>query len=145
MPRLEFTHRHRYASQTEGIALPVILKSGAEAVDVLASVDTGASNCLFEREHGDMLDIGVETGEPKTFWTANGRVEAFGHVVEIEFAGLSVESMVYFFADLGVSEPRAVCGNLFVSVTTQACLPAMHRFPAAIQQPFRSELRTATL
>ena len=65
MPRLEFTHRHRYASQTEGIALPVILKSGAEAVDVLASVDTGASNCLFEREHGDMLDIGVETGEPR--------------------------------------------------------------------------------
>jgi predicted aspartyl protease len=63
------------------------------------AVDTGASNCLFEREHGEMLDIDVETGESKTFWTANGRVETFGHVVEIEFAGLRVESMVYFFAD----------------------------------------------
>jgi hypothetical protein len=42
MPRLEFTHRHLYALQTEGIALPVILKSGAEAVDVLASVWFGA-------------------------------------------------------------------------------------------------------
>ena len=77
----------------------MVLRSGVETLDVLANVDTGASNCLFEREHGEMLDLEVEAGEPKTFWTANGRVETFGHAIEIEFAGMSVESVVYFFAD----------------------------------------------
>jgi len=99
MPRLEFSHRHSYASQVEGISLPVVLKSGIETANLIASVDTGASNCLFEREHGEMLDLEIERGQPKTFWTANGRVETFGHLVEIEFAGMSVESTVYFFAD----------------------------------------------
>jgi len=41
-----------------------------------------------EREHGEMLNIEIETGEWKTFRTDSGRIETFGHVVEIEFADL---------------------------------------------------------
>jgi hypothetical protein len=33
------------------------------------------------------------------FRTANGRVEAFGHLVTVETLGLKFESVVYFFAD----------------------------------------------
>jgi len=61
--------------------------------------DTGASNCLFEREHAGLLNLEIETGHPKTFWTATGRVETFGHTVELDVLGLQVESLVYFFAD----------------------------------------------
>ena len=70
MPRLEFSHVHSYASRADGISMPVVLKSGAETVDLLARVDTGASNCLFEREHGEMLNLDIERGNPKIFSTA---------------------------------------------------------------------------
>lgn len=99
MPRLEFSHRRSYAPGVEGISLPVVLRKAGESVDLLASVDTGASNCLFEREHADLLNLEIETGHPKTFWTATGRVETFGHTVELDVLGLQVESLVYFFAD----------------------------------------------
>src|SRR5258708_21250262 len=62
MPRLEFSHVHSYVSKGEGITLPLVLRSGEETVDLLAQVDTGASNCLFEREHGEMLNLDIEAG-----------------------------------------------------------------------------------
>jgi hypothetical protein len=46
-----------------------------------------------------LLNIEIETGELKIFWTATGRVETFGHLVEIDVLGLKVESMAYFFTD----------------------------------------------
>ena len=104
MPSLEFSHLHSYPARVEGIALPVILRNGKEATDVLAFVDTGASNCLFEREHGELLGLEIETGQPKTFWTATGRVETFGHLVALEVLGLSMESMVYFFAEESINK-----------------------------------------
>jgi hypothetical protein len=99
MPRLEFSHVHSYDSRLEGITVPLVLKSAGKTADLLAQVDTGASNCLFEREHGEILSLDVEAGDPKTFATAAGRIDAFGHVVELEVLGQRFESMVYFFAD----------------------------------------------
>lgn len=99
MLRLEFSHRRSYAPGVDGISVPVVLRNGDESVDLLASIDTGASNCLFEREHGELLNLDVEAGQSKTFRTATGRVETFGHLVELDVLGLKVESMVYFFAD----------------------------------------------
>jgi hypothetical protein len=63
MPRIEFSQIHSYSSRVEGISLPVVLRSGAETIDLLAYVDTGASNCLFEREHGEMLNLNIEAGD----------------------------------------------------------------------------------
>lgn len=99
MARLEFSQAYRYESDVEGIPLPVVLRSGSETVDLLAYIDTGAGNCLFAREHGEMLALDVEAGERKSFRTANGRIETFGHVVSLEALGLKFEAMVYFFAD----------------------------------------------
>jgi hypothetical protein len=104
MPRLEFSHVHSYVSGPHGITLPLVLRSAEEAVDLFAHVDTGASNCLFEREHGEMLNLNVEAGEPKTFATATGRIEAFGHVVTLEVLDHKFESTVYFFADERISK-----------------------------------------
>jgi len=90
MPRLEFSHRHIYSGHEQGISLPIILRSGDERADLVAKIDTGATNCLFDRQQGEALDLDIENGH---------RVEAFGHIVQIEFVGMHVESMVYFFAD----------------------------------------------
>ena len=99
MPAIEFSRIHSYLSAGEGISLPVFLNNGAERVKLLAHVDTGASHCLFERRHGELLNLDVEAGNPMAFRTATGRVEAFGHLVTIETLGLNFESVVYFFAD----------------------------------------------
>ena len=99
MPAIEFSRTHSYLPSDEGIRLPVFLNNGAERVKLLAHVDTGASHCLFERRHADLLNLNVEAGEPTAFRTATGRVDAFGHLVTIETLGLNFESVVYFFAD----------------------------------------------
>ncbi|HEY1951111.1 MAG TPA: retropepsin-like aspartic protease [Bryobacteraceae bacterium] len=102
MAQLEFSHVHSYAQRPGGISAPVSLSSGAETVEFLAYIDTGASDCLFERQHGEVLNLDIETGEPVIFQAANGGVEAFGHMVSLEVLGLRFESMVYFFADDGI-------------------------------------------
>src|SRR5260370_16407452 len=104
MPRLEFSHVHSYVSKGERITLPLVLRSGEETVDLLAQVDTGASNCLLEREHGEMLNLDIEAGDRKTFATATGRIEAFGHVVTVDVLDHRFESTVYFFADERISK-----------------------------------------
>ena len=99
MPRLEFSQVHSYRPKSEGIKLPVALRSGSAIADAVAHVDTGASHCLFERVLGDVLNLDIETGEPKMFVTAAGRLDTLGHSVVIETFGMSFESVVYFFAD----------------------------------------------
>jgi hypothetical protein len=96
---VEFTTIHTYTPGAEGISLPVVLRSGGEMVKLPACVDTGASHCLFERNHAELLNLEVETGDHKTFRTATGRVDAFGHLVTMEVLDLRFESVVYFFAD----------------------------------------------
>jgi len=99
MPAIEFSRTHAYLPAGGGISLPVFLNNGAERIKLLAHVDTGASRCLFERKHAELLNLDVEAGDRMAFWTATGRVEAFGHPLTIETLGLSFESVVYFFAD----------------------------------------------
>ena len=110
MPVIEFSRTHSYLPVDEGISLPVFLNSGTERVKLLAHLDTGASHCLFERRHGELLNLEVEAGDPIAFRTATGRVEAFGHLVTIETLGLSFESVVYFFADKRIN--RNLLGRL---------------------------------
>ena len=99
MFRLEFTQAHCYPNDDGGVALPVLPRSGARHVRVVASVDTGASFCLFAAEIAERLGIELRSGERKRFRTANGSLETFGHEVEISTMGVITRSMVYFFAD----------------------------------------------
>ncbi len=96
---IEFTRTHLYTPSAEGISVPVALANADLIIDFLAYVDTGASHCLFERRHAEMLNLDVEAGEAKAFRTAAGRVDAFGHLVTIETFDLRFESVVYFFGD----------------------------------------------
>lgn len=99
MHRLDFTQVHTYANDDQGVAVPVILRSGKKQIQLVASIDTGASFCLFASELADLLGLELTAGEPKRFRTANSTLEAFGHEIEITAVGVATYTMVYFFAD----------------------------------------------
>lgn len=99
MHRLAFTHRHSYAARDTSIALPIALRSGANVVDLVASLDTGASHCLFESAYATELGLDLTNGVLKRFRTANSNFDTFGHEVEIDALGIRTHSLVYFFAE----------------------------------------------
>ena len=102
MLRLEFTKRKRYESDANGICLPIALRRGTGEIVILASVDTGAAHCLFERSYGEMLGFDIEAGESRVFAGATGYAEAFGYSVSTDTLGVEFESVVYFFANAGI-------------------------------------------
>jgi len=100
--RLDFDRSHSYAGRVDCITLPVVLRVGEERVDFVASLDTGASHCLFQRSYAEALCLDVEGGLRKVFATATGRFEAYGHEVTISALDIDVQSLVFFFADVGI-------------------------------------------
>ncbi len=92
---LEFTGDFVYSSQIDGIRLPVTLRAGGNELEIFAYVDTGATYCLFQREYGELLGLNVEAGQRLAFSTVAGSVEAYGHMVNLECLGLSMESAVF--------------------------------------------------
>lgn len=97
--QLHFAERHTYDSRQEGITIPAVLKAGGNKIELLAKVDTGASDCLFERAFGEALGLQLEGGIRKTYSTANSRFEAYGHEISIAVLGIETMATVYFFAD----------------------------------------------
>lgn len=89
-----------------GIGLPVELSSNGRSVRLIAKLDTGAENCIFQRIYGEQLGFQIETGELKRFSTQTGSLVAWGHTVLIKVAEFEFESVVYF-SDL----PRNVLGR----------------------------------
>ena len=98
MHQLSFSHVHSYLAQDASITLPVLLRSGNRSVDLIASLDTGASSCLFENGYAAELGLDQASGVPTSFRTANSSFTAYGHEVQIEVLGVAVHSLIYFFA-----------------------------------------------
>jgi predicted aspartyl protease len=103
MYQLEFTTAHSYGSD-RGISVPVLLKSGPNSVRIAASIDTGATFCVFRNELAAALGLDLANATPKRFHTATGSFEAFGHDVEISVLGITTFSTVYFFADASINK-----------------------------------------
>ena len=96
---LTFRSRYDYSRSVVGIDVPVGLKIGdGRSVRLLAKVDTGAANCIFQRDYAEQLGIDVENGERKTFGTAAGSFEAYGHRVTLSCLDWEFEAVVYFAA-----------------------------------------------
>ncbi|HEY0459279.1 MAG TPA: hypothetical protein VGC97_09105 [Pyrinomonadaceae bacterium] len=61
MPELpEFDILHKYSFYKVGITVETILNSGDLRVDVEAKIDTGSTYCIFERHHGEGLNLDIE-------------------------------------------------------------------------------------
>ena len=99
MHQLAFTRTHSYAGRDASITVPVALPSGALFADLVASIDTGASHCLFENAYAPRLGLDLTSGVLTRFQTANSIFDAYGHEVEIDVLGIVTHSLVYFFAE----------------------------------------------
>jgi hypothetical protein len=99
MYQLEFARVYDYSGEDESVVIPVVLRSGANEIQVAASVDTGASFCLFGNEIADALGLDLASGIRKRFRTANSVFDAYGHEVELQALGFATYSLIYFFAD----------------------------------------------
>ena len=104
MYQLEFTAAHFYGSERDGISVPVLLESGTNSVRVAASIDTGATFCLFRNELAEALGLDLANAASRRFRTAAGSFEAFGHDVEITVLGITIFSTVCFFADASINK-----------------------------------------
>ncbi len=107
---LEFSEIYNYNTLETGISLPVILQSGENFIEIHAKLDTGSTHCIFERKHGELLDLNIESGEPMTIGTATGRFLAFEHRITLITFGLSWETAVCFIAEEGIE--RNILGRL---------------------------------
>ena len=107
---LEFDRSYFYNTLKTGISLPVILRSGEESLEIHAKLDTGATHCIFERQHGELLNLDIESGEPAIVGTATGSFHVFSHRVEIVTFGMQWETDVYFIADHEIK--RNILGRL---------------------------------
>jgi hypothetical protein len=106
---LTFDTLHNYDAGEDGISLTVELQSGTARARVLAKLDTGASFCIFQREHGEALGLDIESGTPQRVGAATGSFLTFGHEITLTSLGISFTVTVYFAALYGFS--RNVMGR----------------------------------
>lgn len=90
--------------------LSVYLRTGAEPIEVTASLDTGAAFCIFERRVAELLGIDLESGYKIGITTVTGRFTASGHFLNLSVLGLEFETVVYFAEDSSMR--RNVLGRI---------------------------------
>ncbi len=79
-----------------GITVEANLAMGDLDVDVEAKIDTGSTYCIFERYHGEGLDIDIENVMPIQIGTPMGSFRVYGHEVTLTVLGIETVSTVYF-------------------------------------------------
>ncbi|HZS09769.1 MAG TPA: aspartyl protease family protein [Blastocatellia bacterium] len=86
----------------EGIVVPVTLSLADATVETIASLDTGATDCIFARYVGEALGLEIEDGISRAFRTLSGSFTAYGHNVTLSAGGLApFDCLVYFTAHEG--------------------------------------------
>ena len=96
---LEFAIAHQYPSARLGIEVPVTLRNGSQSVDLIAKLDTGAANCIFDRRYAAMLGLNVESGRFQVFRTVTGSFPAYEHEVTLHVQGIEFSVPVFFAQD----------------------------------------------
>ena len=94
---LSFLTEYIYSDSLHGGILVPIELATTHAVRLYAYVDTGAADCIFQKEYAEALDLPLTSGQIKRFSTAAGSVlTAYGHDVVLTTLGHSVDALVYF-------------------------------------------------
>jgi hypothetical protein len=94
---LEFDADLEYEATSAGILVPIRLVHGDRSVELRARLDTGASDCLFDRFYSDILGL-PDSGVEREYRTVTGSFKAFGHEVTIETLDLQWSALVFFHA-----------------------------------------------
>jgi hypothetical protein len=96
---LTFAKVYQYDTRDSGITIRIRLMSGDKVDEFPAKIDTGASCCIFERTHSELLGIDIESGVQQIFSAATGSFLAYGHEVTLSVLGIETMTTVYFAAD----------------------------------------------
>lgn len=96
---LSFSHSFTYDAGLPGIEVTVALQLNEVFTSFAAKIDTGASNCIFKRAHGETIGLEIETGTELIISTATGHFSAFGHFVTMMVGDFDFDVMVYFAKD----------------------------------------------
>ena len=96
---MEFSVSHQYNSSAEGIEVPDSRGNGGQSVDLIAKLDTGAANCIFERRYAEILGINPESGRLQRFRTMTGSFAAYEHEVTLQVLSIAFSTTVFFAQD----------------------------------------------
>jgi hypothetical protein len=97
---IEFAASCRYPS-ADGIEVPVKLGVGEQRIELIATLDTGAAHCIFERRYAEELGLDVESGRAQRFRTMAGSFVAYEHEVTIHTLGIEFSAAIFFAQDSG--------------------------------------------
>lgn len=95
---VDFSASWRYES-ADGIEVPTGLRVSNQKVELIATLDTGAAHCIFERRYAEELGLDVESGRAQRFRTMAGSFVAYEHEVTIHTLGIEFSAVVYFARD----------------------------------------------
>jgi predicted aspartyl protease len=93
---VSFDKVFEYDTLKTGITVLVVLHFGGRQIDLEAKIDTGATDCVFERKHAERLGIDVEGGEFIRFNTAAGNFDAYAHEIVLSVLEIETVSRVFF-------------------------------------------------
>jgi len=96
---LNFARLSNYDSGNPGIAIPVTLSLRAGSATLEARLDTGATECVFARQHGESLGLDIESGERLRINTVTGTFVVYGHEVTMTVLAYSFDVRVCFAED----------------------------------------------
>lgn len=97
--QMSFSRLVTYDPGLPGISLDVTLGLIGTSVSLTTKLDTGATNCVFERRHGESLGLDIERGERVRIGTPTGSFIAYRHWVTLTVLDYSFDVGVCFAAD----------------------------------------------
>ena len=94
--QLSFEKLAEYDAGKLGITVEASLRLNQELVIFEAKIDTGSTNCIFERRVGEQLGLIIEEGLPKYIGTATGRFLTYEHDVTLSVLGFDFNILACF-------------------------------------------------
>jgi hypothetical protein len=108
--QMNFSRLVDYDPGLPGISVDVALSLIGASVTLEAKLDTGSTNCVFERNYGERLGLDIESGERVSISTATGSFIAYRHSVTLTVLDYAFDSGVCFAQDPDID--RNVLGRL---------------------------------
>ena len=96
---LSFAQLVEYDAGQTGILLEVSLGLSGSQTDISAKIDTGSTDCVFARKHGEQLGLNIKNGEPVEVSTATGFFMTYRHFVSLLVLDYAFDVGVCFAED----------------------------------------------
>ncbi len=96
---LEFSHLIEYNAGLSGISLEIEIGLINNSTKFTAKIDTGSTNCVFARKHGEEIGLNIEDGELVRISTATAGFNTFRHFVTLSFLEYKYDAGVCFAED----------------------------------------------